>query len=178
MHRLHPLPNYIWSCLTTIFSCTWVAVHLNIRCPGRRGRELFQSMEPTSLVCRASPSAIRMSLLVPEYVLSWAIRQNLRARKISPRIKVNWTLGVWYQFLWFIIRSTMVENAWRFPSLRAWFGRGERYQAHFTRGRHSPPSARCYRPLWRQYSPRHWLLLVYRTDRGGNHGQGEEQLAH
>ena len=50
-------------------------------------------MEPTSLVCRASPSAIRMCVTRTEYVLSWAIRQNLRARKISPRIKVNWTLS-------------------------------------------------------------------------------------
>ena len=50
-------------------------------------------MEPTSLVCRASSSAIRMCVPRTEYVLSWAIRQNLRARKISPRIKVNWTLS-------------------------------------------------------------------------------------
>ena len=28
--------NIVWSCLVTIFSCTWIAVHLNVPCPKKR----------------------------------------------------------------------------------------------------------------------------------------------
>ena len=78
--------NIVWSCLVTIFSCTWVAVNPNIPCP--RKREANGWIERCiwnpllSFVEHRLPLFI-CALLVPEYILAWAIRQFLSARKIS-----------------------------------------------------------------------------------------------
>ena len=78
--------NIVWSCLVTIFSCTWVAVHPNVPCPKKReangwiGRYIrnpllsFVEHRLLLFIC---------ALLVPEYVLAWSIRQFLVARKIA-----------------------------------------------------------------------------------------------
>ena len=71
--------NIIWSCLVTIFSCTWVAVHPNIPCPKKRNPViLFAEHRLPLFIC---------ALLVPEYVLAWAIRQFLSARKLANEYK-------------------------------------------------------------------------------------------
>ena len=78
--------NIIWSCLVTIFSCTWVAVHPNIPCPRKREensciqRWIWNPL--LSFVENRLPLFI-WALVVPEYILAWAIRQFLRARKIA-----------------------------------------------------------------------------------------------
>ena len=78
--------NIIWSCIVTIFSCTWVAVHPNVPCPKKReGKNRFQRWVRNSLLSFVEhrlPLFI-CALLVPEYVLAWAIRQYLSARKIA-----------------------------------------------------------------------------------------------
>ena len=78
--------NIIWSCIATIFSCTWVAVHPNMPCPKKReGKNCFQKWirNPLlSFVEHRLPLFV-CALLVPEYVLAWAIRQYLRAREIA-----------------------------------------------------------------------------------------------
>ena len=78
--------NIIWSCLATIFSCTWVAVHPNMPCPKKReAKNCFQRWIRNPLLSFAEhrlPLFI-CALLVPEYVLAWAIRQYLTARKIA-----------------------------------------------------------------------------------------------
>ena len=78
--------NIIWSCLATIFSCTWVAVHPNIPCPRKReAKNCFQRWVRNPLLSLAEhrlPLFV-CALLVPEYVLAWAIRQYLSARKIA-----------------------------------------------------------------------------------------------
>ena len=67
--------NIVWSCFATIFSCTWVAIHPNIPCPKKRNPIIsFAEHRLPLFVC---------ALLVPEYVLAWAIRQFLRARRIA-----------------------------------------------------------------------------------------------
>ena len=69
--------NIIWSCLGTIFSCTSVAVHPNIPCPKNRNSVISFTRDRLPLfIC---------ALLVPEFVLAWAIRQFLRAREIAKR---------------------------------------------------------------------------------------------
>ena len=71
--------NIIWSCLATIFSCTWVAVHPNIPCPRKRSLVVsFAEHRLPLFIC---------ALLVPEYVLAWAIRQYLRARSLAKNNK-------------------------------------------------------------------------------------------
>ena len=78
--------NIVWSCLVTIFSCTWVAVHPNIPCPKKREasgwikRFLWNPL--LSFAEHRLPLFI-CALLVPEYVLAWAIRQFLRARMMA-----------------------------------------------------------------------------------------------
>ena len=80
--------NIIWSCLSTIFLCTWVAVHPNIPYPREReAKNRFQKWIRNPLLSFAEhrlPLFV-CALLVPEYVLSWAIRQYLTARKIGSK---------------------------------------------------------------------------------------------
>ena len=78
--------NIIWSCIVTIFSCTWVAVHPNIPCPKKReGKNCFQRWirNPLMSFVEHRLPLFVCALLVPEYVLAWAIRQHLKAREIA-----------------------------------------------------------------------------------------------
>ena len=78
--------SIVWSCLATIFSCTWVAVHPNIPCPKKRdangwiGKCIWNPL--LSFAENRLPLFI-CALLVPEYVLAWAIRQFLSARRLT-----------------------------------------------------------------------------------------------
>jgi hypothetical protein len=78
------LLSIIWSCITTIFLCTWVAVHPNVP-------ELVDTQEMDfwpkcvyKISCFFKTKVVMFicALLVPEYVLAWAIRQRLWVRKI------------------------------------------------------------------------------------------------
>ena len=71
----HSIWNIVWSCLVTIFLCTWVAVHTNVPCP--------KNQNPVILFTRHCLLLFICALLVPEYVLVWAIRQFLRAQEIA-----------------------------------------------------------------------------------------------
>ena len=78
--------NIVWSCLVTIFSCTWVAVHPNVPCPKKR--EVNGCIEkyirnPLLSFVEHRLLLFICALLVPEYVLAWAIRQFLSARRIA-----------------------------------------------------------------------------------------------
>jgi hypothetical protein len=79
------LLGIIWSCITTIFLCTWVAVHPNIPEPVVTSDMKFWDRlvhKISSLFVEKIPLFI-CALLVPEYILAWAIRQHLMARKIE-----------------------------------------------------------------------------------------------
>src|SRR5579871_5669584 len=85
LNNCRSLLNIIWSCLSTIFLCTWVSMHPNIPEPvdtenmsikrkcSHRISSFFQDKVPL-FIC---------ALLIPEYILAWAIRQHLMARKIT-----------------------------------------------------------------------------------------------
>ena len=82
--------NIIWSCLATIFSCTWVAVHPNIPCP--RKREANNCIErwvwnPLLSFAEHRLPLFVCALLVPKYILAWAIRQYLTAQRIAKENK-------------------------------------------------------------------------------------------
>ena len=82
--------NIIWSCLVTIFSCTWVAVHPNIPCPKKREANGWIERciwNPLLSFAEHRIPLFICALLVPEYVLAWAIRQFLSARKIAKKNK-------------------------------------------------------------------------------------------
>ena len=78
--------NIIWSCLVTIFSCTWVAIHPNVPCSKKQeANGWIQKCIFNPLLSFAEhhlPFFI-CALLVPEYVLAWAIRQYLKAWQIA-----------------------------------------------------------------------------------------------
>ena len=64
----------------------WVAVHLNIPCPKKR--EVKNRVErwiwnPILSFAKHRLPLFVCALLVPEYVLAWAIRQYLRAQGIA-----------------------------------------------------------------------------------------------
>ena len=85
----------------TIFSCTWVAVHPNVPSPVKRNPIMsFAGHRLPLFIC---------ALLVPEYVLAWAIRQFLRAREIANQNKSNFkTFG----YIFIILSNVLLELQW------------------------------------------------------------------
>ena len=67
----------IWSCISTLFICTWVSIHPNI--PPRDEGHLCSLWRRIKLML--------WTLLVPELILLWAIRQWLAARFIAELFK-------------------------------------------------------------------------------------------
>jgi hypothetical protein len=63
----------VWSCLVTIFTCTWVSVHPNI--PGPEANWYMKTFLRARLVVVAP--------LVPELVITWAMRQWIVAYKLG-----------------------------------------------------------------------------------------------
>jgi len=76
--------SIIWSCITTIFLCTWVAVHPNVPEPVDTQDMDFWRKCVHKTLCFFKTKVVLFicALLVPEYVLAWAIRQRLVARRI------------------------------------------------------------------------------------------------
>ncbi|KZP11759.1 hypothetical protein FIBSPDRAFT_837278 [Athelia psychrophila] len=71
LDKCRSLVGIITSCLATIFACIWVAVHPNI--PGPNQSWASRQFE--------SCKVLVVTLLVPEWVLAWAVRQYLQARE-------------------------------------------------------------------------------------------------
>ena len=85
----------------TIFSCTWVAVHPNVPCPVKRNPIIsFAGHRLPLFIC---------ALLVPEFVLAWAIRQFLRAREIANRNKSNFKI---FGYIFIILSNVLLELQW------------------------------------------------------------------
>ena len=88
--------NIVWSCLITIFSCTWVAVHPNVPCPKRRKEGgWFQKWirNPLLSFVEHRLPLLVCALFVPEFILTWAIRQSLRAKEIARDNKGEFNSG-------------------------------------------------------------------------------------
>jgi len=67
----------LWSCWATVFICTWTSMHPNV--PPRRQRPLRAFLRNVMLMFWA--------LVVPELVLTWAMKQWLAARAIEKEFK-------------------------------------------------------------------------------------------
>ena len=68
--------NIVWSCLVTIFSCTWVAVHPNVPSPKKQEANGWiegHIWNPLLLLVEHRLPLFICALLVPEYVLAWSI---------------------------------------------------------------------------------------------------------
>ena len=65
----------LWSCLSTIFTCTWIAVHPNIPAPG----------DSQWVVLRRRVAIMGYILIAPEMVIIWAGRQHYAARNFAKK---------------------------------------------------------------------------------------------
>ncbi|KDR73289.1 hypothetical protein GALMADRAFT_72820 [Galerina marginata CBS 339.88] len=75
--------DIVWSCLVTIFACSWVSVHPNI--PGPAKRRWMKSLHRVELMF--------WSIISPELIIFWASRQWLAARHLSQKFSnYGWTM--------------------------------------------------------------------------------------
>ncbi|KDQ62100.1 hypothetical protein JAAARDRAFT_30002 [Jaapia argillacea MUCL 33604] len=65
--------NIIWSCLITVFSCTWVAIHPNVPSPSNSAFRI--GLRRVGIMLCA--------LIAPELVIVWAARQWFVARRLA-----------------------------------------------------------------------------------------------
>jgi hypothetical protein len=66
------IEEIVWSCLITIFACTWIAVHPNIPSP----------TDSRWCVFKRGLSTMTYALIAPELMVAWALHQYLGARQI------------------------------------------------------------------------------------------------
>jgi hypothetical protein len=76
------VPDIVWSCLTTIFACTWISVHPNMPGPG----------ESWVRTARKRLRVMFLSLIAPEVVMLWAMRQWVGARKVEKKYRSEYCL--------------------------------------------------------------------------------------
>ena len=69
--------DILWSCLATIFACSWVSIHPNIPAPNESSRRIF--LRRLELMFWAVVS--------PETIITWALRQWLGARRLEKLYK-------------------------------------------------------------------------------------------
>ena len=75
--------NIIWSCLSTIFTCSWIAVHPNIPAPKDSQWAVF---------CRRV-AIMGHVLIAPEMVIAWAARQHFGAKHFAKKHQNRgWTM--------------------------------------------------------------------------------------
>ena len=71
------LLNIIWSCLATMFACSWVAIHPNVPAPG----------DSWLIVALRRAKLMYWAILAPELIVMWAVRQWLSARVVKKRFE-------------------------------------------------------------------------------------------
>lgn len=88
------LAGLVQSCLVTILACVWFAVHRNIPEPkvdrprsGSALRRAFLFAWHKVLDQRQAANVFVVALLVPEWVLAWALRQWLVARALAAQLE-------------------------------------------------------------------------------------------
>ncbi len=82
--RSNELPEYrsawdvVFSCIVTVFACTWLAVHPNVPGPDLKSRGwAFIGLHRLKLMV--------IAIVVPEVIIIWAFRQWIVASTISKR---------------------------------------------------------------------------------------------
>ncbi|KAK7022783.1 hypothetical protein VNI00_016954 [Paramarasmius palmivorus] len=83
INKCRTTTGILWSCLSVIFICTWVAIHPNIpRVEDDKGKP----WHPAALVYQDVELMI-VALLAPEFMILWAMRQREKAKKIGQQFK-------------------------------------------------------------------------------------------
>lgn len=92
IHTCRTLYSIVQTCLVTIFACAWVAVHRNIPAPkpipdpnsNTRPIAKVQQWARAKLHDLRQPFIVfSVTLLAPEWVLAWAVRQRIQAHKLA-----------------------------------------------------------------------------------------------
>jgi len=65
--------SILWSCLATLFACSWVAVHPNVP----------RATDSEALILGRRLATMGYMLLAPELVIFWAARQHFSAKEIA-----------------------------------------------------------------------------------------------
>ena len=74
--------NIIWSCLVTIFACTWVAIHPNVPSPN----------DSQAVIAFRRMKIVALALIAPEFMIAWSNRQRVIALKLANHLKSMSTL--------------------------------------------------------------------------------------
>ncbi|KAG6905872.1 hypothetical protein DXG01_017179 [Tephrocybe rancida] len=73
------ISGIIWSCLTTIFACTWIAIHPNI--PQHGERPIVRRLK-----------IFVTAIIAPELIILWSLRQWFASRRLARELKdYGWT---------------------------------------------------------------------------------------
>ncbi|KAE9404467.1 hypothetical protein BT96DRAFT_1016287 [Gymnopus androsaceus JB14] len=70
-------PGIVWSCLTTIFACTWTAVHPNVPAFDASRSQLFGNRVKILVV----------ALIAPELIVTWAATQFICSKRALKRLR-------------------------------------------------------------------------------------------
>lgn len=88
------LSGIVQSCIATILACVWFAVHRNIPEPKtdrdyKMNSVIWNAQWVYSIVLNQRQSFIVfiVALIIPEWILAWAVRQWLMARKLAKRLE-------------------------------------------------------------------------------------------
>ncbi|PVF91973.1 hypothetical protein CPB86DRAFT_830300 [Serendipita vermifera] len=89
------LINIIWSCLTTIFACTWLTLHPNIPPPvNDQGHNFLQKrISSVQKFLRHQLPPFLVALIAAEWILARAMQQWTIARQISNEGGPGWTIA-------------------------------------------------------------------------------------
>ncbi|KAK0196711.1 hypothetical protein F5146DRAFT_1129506 [Armillaria mellea] len=79
------LSNILWSCLATVFACTWLAVHPNVP-----GRNITDSAIPYAI---ERTKIMIIAILAPEIIVAWAAEQFIVARRVCHTLGRNLTMA-------------------------------------------------------------------------------------
>ncbi|THU80835.1 hypothetical protein K435DRAFT_767780 [Dendrothele bispora CBS 962.96] len=97
IHSCRTVEEILYSCLAVVFACTWVAIHPNIPRKFDIGyadpNEIADSFTISSArVFAQDVITMILSLLAPELIVLWAMRQWFAARQIAKKYsKYGWT---------------------------------------------------------------------------------------
>jgi hypothetical protein len=78
----------VWSCLTTIFLCTWVSLHPNVAFRPEKPNACWSERwiwDPLHHFWSYRLPLFIWALLVPEFILLWSIRQFIAAGEIREK---------------------------------------------------------------------------------------------
>ncbi|KAI0069304.1 hypothetical protein BV25DRAFT_1818295 [Artomyces pyxidatus] len=84
LHSCRTLYDIVWGSLVTIFACVWTAVHRNVPGPPRDNEPRLRQAVVRLLEVG---KIVGVTLLAPEWVLAWAVRQFLNARVLGQKLE-------------------------------------------------------------------------------------------